>query len=145
MCLMLLLSNSSCIGKPLAPRVSVEDTTWIVLGKTTRDEVVTRFGRPDSSSNVQIDADHGDYAEYGPALAPDVYEGRGYTSPFEPRPRGGGVEQLGGAQPQVFRPPLESIRSPSRDGPVFWVLYDPQGVVKDFGFRGAGVQWQPNP
>ena len=118
----------------MQPRIRPEDTTWIQRGHTTREEIMAKFGEPDHSMMKEDQTGPGEYVEYGLPLMPDIYAARGYTSPFEPRPRGGGP--VGGANPQVYRPPIESIKFPSPAETVqpFWLLYDTQGVVGDFGF-----------
>ncbi len=124
-----------CLSK-VQPRILPADTTWIQRSHTTREEVITRFGKPDRSMAKKDQMEGGEYVEYGRSLMPDLYAARGYTSPFEPRPRGGGPAQLGGAAPQVYRPPIESLRFPGPAEAVqpFWLHYDGQGVVRDFGF-----------
>jgi len=134
--LLSLVLLSGCVVGELQQRIRPEDTTWIQRGQTTREEVMARFGEPDRSAPKKDKMGLGEYVEYGRPLMLDTYTARGYTSPFEPRPRGGGPGPLGGAAPQVYRPPIESIEFPSPAETVqpFWLLYDTQGVVGDFGF-----------
>lgn len=124
-----------CAAADVRALLTPESTTWIQRGVTTPEQVVAKFGVPDWTSQRIRAGAVTRYAEYDLQAVVETYEVHGYSSPFEPRPRGGGGTP-GGAAPEVQRPPLESIRAAGdgeERGP-FWILYDERGVVIDYGF-----------
>ncbi len=127
--LVLLVNLSGCAAEDSARRLDVTDTTWIQKGQTTQKEVVAQYGQPELTMPSAEDNAMGEYALYGYPPLLTIYTKHGLSSSFEPRPRG--------PFPQVYLPPLETLkpqRGHSDAAPQFWVRYDEQKVVDDFGF-----------
>ncbi len=111
--LILLIQLSGCVGEGVKT-IRPEDTTWIQRGKTTRQEVVAKFGEPSFVGTIQGE---GQYAEYNPPRPP--------APSLEPRPAG--------PLPQSYQPPAQAAPGGGALGERFWVIYDAGGVVKDYG------------
>lgn len=106
-------------------RIRPADTAWIQKGQTTRNEIVGKFGEPTFRGTRE---EVGQYAEYRwrpesmPALQPTP------SGPF----------------PQAYRPPARTTPEAEALGERFWVVYDEQGVVEDFGFGFPPKLSQPS-
>lgn len=105
---------SGCTIGEVNPGIQQEDTTWIEKGKTTRAEIVAKFGEPDFTGTAE---NVGQYAEY--RLAGEA------PLSVEPRPVG--------PFPQSYQPPARSEPEVQSLKDMFWVVYSDQGVVQDYG------------
>ncbi len=114
-CLCCIVQLSGCVVGEVEPRIAPDDTTWIQKGHTTQEQVIARFGQPDLT--IRRD-DGGQYAEY--TITDDL------MAQLEPRPEG--------PFPQTYRPPVQTMPGAEALRERFWVIYDSQGIVQDFGF-----------
>ncbi len=110
-----LLSLVACVVGEVERRITTQDTVWIEKGRTTREQVLAKFGEPAFTGTHQ---GVGQYAEY--------------TVP--PRARLTLAPVQSGPFPQVQRAPVDTVPEVKALGDRFWVIYDARGIVEDFGF-----------
>lgn len=110
-----LLLSTACVVGDVERRITPKDTAWIEKGRTTREQVLAKFGEPTFTETYK---EMGQYAEYA---APPTER-----LSLEPIPSG--------PFPQVQRPPGGTVSEPRSLGDRFWILYDAQGIVESFGF-----------
>ena len=96
--------------------ITSQDILWIEKGRTTRDQVVTKFGEP---AFIGVYKGVGEYSEYTVPQRTTLILQPIQSGPF----------------PQVQRPPIDTT-VPQAESPAnrFWVIYYAQGIVHDFGF-----------
>jgi len=123
---------SACVTDNTIRRIRPDDTTWIQRGETTREQVKEKFGEP-RLTLAGREGDQGQYAEYSSSPSIHTYGERGGSQVFVPIPQG--------PFPQVY-PSSEQAGLPNRQlqplGDRFWLRYNAQGIVEDFGF-GSGT------
>lgn len=110
-----LLFTAACVVGEVERRITPQDTAWIEKGRTTRDQVVAKLGEPAFTGTHQ---GVGQYAEY--TIPPPA------RLALEPT--------QSGPFPQVQRAPVDTVPEAEALGDRFWLIYDAQGVVEDFGF-----------
>jgi len=127
----MLLSWAALIGcatDDTVVRILPVDTTWIQRGQTTREQVIAKFGEPRLILQ-NGDGVEGQFAEYGSSPTVPSYGQRGGSQVLVPIPQG--------SFPQVY-PTAEQAGILNRElqplGDRFWLRYDAQGIVHDFGF-----------
>ena len=120
--LTLVSSLCACAMSDSGRRITVQDTAWIEKGRTTRQQVVEKFGEP---SMIGTYKGVGEYVEY--LIPPPV------RLPLQPT--------QSGPLPQEQRPPIDRTipRAESPDD-RFWVMYNAKGIVHDFGFGSPPSQ-----
>ncbi|HSF66710.1 MAG TPA: hypothetical protein VLA67_04685 [Nitrospiraceae bacterium] len=98
---------------------SVDRTSWIQIGKTTKSEVVAHYGEPDLVFN---DRD-GETVTYRPARqpSPSIEVPTAQAGPF-------GTTRT---QTQTIEPGLGKDKSSPRPQKEIRIRYDAQGVVQD--------------
>ncbi len=116
--LLFVIQMSGCVTGDDAQRIRPEDTTWIQKGQTTQKEIIAKFGQPQFTGTQK---GVGQLAEY--TYSPPAPVG------LEPRPSG--------PFPQAYTPPAQTRPETEALKERFWVLYDSQGIVQDFGFGAA--------
>ena len=130
-----VLSVLGCATAEKGRSISTQDVTWIQKGKTSRAEVVQRFGGPTSET---------------PDWAAMHYQVTSITTTTKP-----GSNQDGESQQSVTTTTMEPIKPRTKavyvhektEGGVFvgiqitedhfWVTYDENGVVQDFGLQAG--------
>jgi hypothetical protein len=99
---------------------SVDRTSWIQIGKTTKSEVVAQYGEPD----LVLHERDGETVTYRPARqpSPSIQVPTAQAGPFgATRTETRTIEPGLGSNDQASRRPQQEIR----------IRYDAQGVVKD--------------
>ena len=113
--LLLLMQGVGCVVGDEVRKIRPEDTNWIQQGQTTREQVMARFGKPHfTGAHKGV----GKYDEYHYSHEAPVN--------LEPVPDG--------AFPLNFPPPSHSTSQVQSPSERFWIMYDSQGVVQDYGF-----------
>ncbi len=111
-----MISLVACVGGKNVADINSQNTDWIEENRTTREQVVTKFGEADFSG---VYKGVGEFAEY---------------TVSSPTPLTLEPTQVG-TQPQVHRSPGDiSVNDVGKSDDRFWVIYNAQGVVHDFGF-----------
>ncbi len=114
--IILLFTLVACVVGKNGPGITSQNSAWIEKGRTTREQVVTRFGEP---AFLGMYKGVGEYAEYTVSS----------PTPLTLEPT------QGGPQPQVHRSPVDiSVNDIGKSDDRFWVIYNAQGVVHDLGF-----------
>ena len=127
---LLFLMSGCATGKieKIAPQITLEDTAWIQKGLTTRNEIEERFGSP----NFEVPVYAGSPPETSATSTPrSDKDSPTTTSMVSQSPKD--------TKATYVHPLFESEISPSSataqtQQDRFWVKYDEENVVKDFGF-----------
>ena len=121
--ILLAFLSCACAAAEQGTRITLDEVAWMETGRTTQAEVVARFGLPrvefPQSSGI-ISASTTTQLERLPRLrkATYVYTHRDTAGfPF--------YEDVGVTQSQ------------------FWIVYDDEGIVRDFGFLGSQLDQFP--
>jgi len=104
-----------CVIGEAPKKIRPADTTWIQNGQTTRAQIEEKFGKPQFSGTHQGVGQHVEYTYSPPS-----------SMGLEPRPSG--------PFPQAYQPPARTMPQAQAARERFWVTYDAQGIVQDFGF-----------
>ena len=138
LCLFVVFVLSSCVSAETGRSISPQDVAWIQKGKTTRAEVVERFGGPTSEM---------------PDWAGMQYQVTSITTTTTPTSNKDGESQQSVTtttmEPIKPRTKALYVHQKTEGGPFggiqiteeqFWITYDENGVVQDFGLQtGQGT------
>lgn len=130
--LALLFLMSGCSSAKINHQITMADTAWIQKGITTRSEMQMRFGSP----NFEV-----------PEYSGSTRETTSTTSPRNDQDTPA-TKSTANVQPPndtkaTYLHPKSSADVQTRED-RFWVTYDPNNVVKDFGFAGPPIQKSTN-
>ena len=128
---------SGCVSAEMGRSISSQDVAWIQKGKTTRVEVVQRFGAPTSEMPDWAGMHYQVTSITTTTKTANNRDGESQQSvttttmePIKPRTRALYVHQKTEGGPFVGIQITEE---------QFWTAYDENGVVQDFGLQ-AGPQ-----
>jgi len=110
----IIVQEWGCVVGGSQQRITPSETTWILKGETTRDQVLAKFGSPHLTERTGGAGTYDEYTYHAPGT-------------LEPQLRPSGPSVL------AFPPPREPS-SPEVATNRFWLRYDANGQVEDFGF-----------
>ena len=69
-------------------QIRPENITWVEKGKTTKEEIVKKYGKPNFTMPVSSRQEEGEYVQYSSVRHPDDYPGGNLMDQLDPRPQG---------------------------------------------------------
>lgn len=128
--LAVLLLVNACATAKIEHPTTMMDTGWIQRGSTTRDQIETRFGSPNFEVPEYAGSTRPTTAMTAPRVDKDIPK---TTSTVTPSPKETKATYL---QPQASAEMAPSSAKVQDNDDRFWVTYDADDVVRDFGFAG---------
>jgi hypothetical protein len=119
------LLSAGCATDQARVKAAAEETEWIKIGSTTREEVIKRFGDPDATAEAQSS----EIVVYRPRRPPSP--GMVIPSP-EAGPLGTVTTRTRPIEPGLGTSPIGRGEKPSR---TIWIRYDAGGVVQQVSFE----------
>ncbi|HEX8750029.1 MAG TPA: hypothetical protein VF732_02865 [Nitrospira sp.] len=122
--LALLFLMSGCATAEMKHQITPEDTAWIQKGTTTRTEVEARFGSP----NFEV-----------PEYAGSTHDTTSATTPRSDKDSPATKTTVDVQPPKDSKATYvhpESSSNVQTQEDRFWVTFDANNLVKDFGFAG---------
>ena len=128
--LALLFLMSGCATAEIKPQITPNDTAWIQKGLTTRSQIEARFGSPNFEVPEYVGSTHETSATSAPRSDVDGPTTKGIVSQS---PKDTKATYLHSESSSNVQTPEDR----------FWVTFDANNVVKDFGFAGPPTARRP--
>jgi hypothetical protein len=127
----LVIFLNGCATAEMGRLITPEQAAWIQKGVTTRNEVVERFGVPDLEFPDYTDSKHQTTSTSTTTKEGDT---SGTTTPTQvDSPKGTRATYLHTKSEAAVLPFYANAQSTQSQ---FWIKYDDNGIVQDFGFDG---------
>jgi len=135
-----VLLVAGCATDQLGQPSAAEDTGWIKIGVTTREEVIARYGDPDATAR----SPQGEVTVYR-AARPSTPSVTPSIPVVRPGPFGTATTEMTPIEPGLGTKPAGASGAAARPGRTIWVRYDTRGVVQEWSFESLSLMPEPTP
>ena len=129
--IMLFAFLNGCATAEVGRQITQDQAAWIQRGVTTRSEVVGQFGAPNFES-----ADYSDSKHQTTTTSTTTREGNTSTTTTTTQvqtPKNTKATYLHTKSEAAVLPFYANVQTTQNQ---FWIKYDENGIVQDFGFAG---------